>query len=668
MAANYLETISAQLAETILSKAQASTSKPFFVFIGGGRATGKSTLAAMVQKQLPKSVVISEDYYILSPEKLKKLQLHIEEPMARDSALLCSQIASLREGEVIRIPVEGPLASVPGQIYIDPDHYPIIIIEGIGVFEPMYDGLRDYSIFMECSEDLAEKRFIDRCLLNPERNPYTSDPDFPASYDAGSLAQYFRSFVLPLYYQYFVNGAAKADQTILNETSGYETLVKIEFPNGRRFFMKPPTPEDLTVRKGSTSKLSYGDLFFGGIFQASESLSPSEFASKYSHLLKIDSALNEDQIFQNILDQFFDTPDALNFLKKSAEKMPYLWKSQPDIRRGFKWADSAIKLTVERMSPDDTIEKFRQTSQLISDLIKIQSRTFGLYVFDTMDVPTFMRLLNIPASIVCDLPIAYSSQDDDGLMLRNNAALRACEMLDLTGIIDARDKDSLKDLLKFSAYAGVTFPSEASMKSQDLDAAEKEISRILQVAMNGSIAVDYCDRLIDILLRSTEVTVVLDDNGECVADLLFIQNIASANPDCRFNFLVNKNQVGVNLRADMLQILLDYPQFSYLKRAFDDERCLIITEDSVSESLSYELLSDFGRSAVERSDITYVKGQLFFETFNNISRYTAYVFVPSSSTAIAYCGRARGAVVYVCEKNETRIEVDGYGAVTKTLG
>lgn len=662
-----LDALCTSLAADICTKVNGTPSQPFFVFIGGGRATGKSTIAAALQKMLPASIVVSEDYYIFSQARLDRLHIHVEDPVARDKILLHTHIQQLKKGVVIRLPVEGPLASVPGQMFIDPQRFSIIIIEGTGVFDKEYDAVRDYSIFIECSDDMAETRFIDRCLLNPERNPFATDHAFPKKLNADALSTYFRTYVLPYYHTHFIEGARKADQILQNNRSSYEKLIEIAFPNGRTFYMKPPTQEDMTVRKGAVSKQSYDGAFFGNIFQHQKALTPHTFASRYHTYLGPVDNQSESGIMQHILNTLFDAPDATTFLKKSSETMPFLWKSQPDIRRGFKWADSAIKLIVEQLSPHNSAENFQITAELISDTIKLTSKKYGLYVFNTMDVPSFMRLLNNAATIVCGAPITHTIHNDSALMVRNQANLETCRRLGLTDPITVNDRGKLTLLLKLAAYAGITFPSEESIKSSDSDKAEKDITRTLRHAIKEKLAIDQTNRLIDILMRSKEVSIILDDNGECVPDLLFIQNIVRTNSICRFNFLLNKNQIGVNLRADMLRIILEYPEFLDLKQAFADKQCVIIEENSASESLSYELLSESGRSAIDRSKLTYVKGQLFFETFSNKSAYTAYVFVPSSSTAVAYSGYVRGGVVAVYDKYQTRIVVNDRGEVTKSL-
>lgn len=664
---NQLDITCTNLANDILNKVSQSPTKPFFVFIGGGRSTGKSTVASAIQKLLKNSIVISEDYYIFSSEELRKININIEDPKAKNIDMLCQHIELLKKGQVIKIPVEGPMANVPGNIFIDPYRFPIIIIEGTCVFEEKYDGVRDYSIFMECDEELMKKRFVDRCLLNPERNPFIDDINFPIYHDEKSLIDYFSTYILPFHRNHFINGSKKSGQIIKNEKSHHEKLVKIIFPNGRTFFMKPPTPEDITVRKGAVSKADYGDLFFGGIFQQQESISQKEFILKYKYYFNEVILSDESETLSQIMNLFFDHPDAINFLKKSSADMPFLWKSQPDIRRGFKWADSAIKFAIEKSSPDKPAEKFKQTVELISDLIKIKTENNELYIFDNMDIPSFMRLINVAASIVCGYPINYAMQEDTSLMVRNEANLRACKKLGLVKPINKDDRNKLKQLLKLAVYAGITFPSEDSMKNGNFSDAEKEISRTLKVATEGNLGIDHSDQLIEILNNAHEVSIILDDNGECVPDLLFIQNITRLNPDCKYNFLINKNQIGINLRTETLLSILEYPEFSELKKAFKRGVCKIIEEESSSESLSYELLSKDGRLAIDKSDLSYIKGQLFFETFSNKSKYTAYAFVPSSSTAIIYSGKIRGGVVLVCKKNTTRIEVDENGIVTKKL-
>lgn len=657
-----LDAICNSLATTIVEKS--NKNKPFLVFIGGGRAMGKSTMAAVLQRLVPNSSILSEDYYLFDSKKLESLGVNIEDPRARDYNTFRHHLESLKKNEIIRIPVEGLLASAPGAIYIDPRRTPIIFVEGTGVYSNVYDGLRDFSIFIDSEVSLAEERFVKRCLLNPERNPFQTDLNFPIEYEPKSLAKYFNEYILPFHLEYFSKGAEKADEIVFNERSHYEALVKIEFPNGRTFFMKTPTQEDLTVRKGMVSKTMYNQLFFGGIFSERNIVTFEEYLDRYGKLLNVTKISNEAEGLKLILNRLFDHPEAEAFLLESSKAMPFLWKANPDMRRGFKWADSAIKLAVETLTPDKAVENFQKTAELISDTLKLNS-TKGLYVFDHVDLASFSRLIYNSASIVCNKPLTYAMQDDNALMVRNLAYLEACQELGLTELTG--NSETLKNLLMVSVYAGIDYPSEETMKAGDEKAAKKEIIRILKAALREKLSIDHFDRMLKIFRVAKTATIVLDDNGESVPDLLLVQNLVHNNPQCKFNFLININQIGINIRADMLEEIINYPEFMVLRQAFDIGQCRILKEDTVSESLSYELLSPEGKGAIDKSDITLVKGQLFFETFNNKSAHTAYIFIPSSSTSIAYSGYARGGVVYVCKKGEKRIVVNDLGVVTKSL-
>lgn len=658
-----LDAICKNLADMVIEKS--GKDKPLLVFIGGGRAMGKSTMAAILQRLVPNSSVLSEDYYLFNAPKLEKLGVHVEDPQARDTKTFRHHLELLKKNEIIRIPVEGPLASAPGAIYIDPKRTPVIFVEGVGVYSDEYDGLRDFSIFIESDTSLAEERFVKRCLLNPERNPFQTDLNFPVEYEPKNIAMYFNEYVLPCYVENFAAGAKKADEIVFNGKSHYETLFKIEFPNGRTFFMKAPTQEDLTVRKGMVSKTAYGQLFFGGIFSQQNIISIEEYLDKYGALLNIPKTKSGSEALNLILNQLFDHPEAESFLLESSKAMPFLWKANPDMRRGFKWADSAIKLAVETLTPDKAVENFQKTAELICDTLKLDSGSKGLYVFDHVDLASFSRLIYNSASIVCDKPLTYAMQDDNALRVRNLAYLTACQEL---GLVDlAKDYETLKKLLMVSVYAGINYPAEETMKSGDEKAAEKEIIRTLTAALNEKLSIDHFDEMLHIFSQAKMATIVLDDNGEAVPDLLLVQNLVHKNPTCTFNFLINVKQIGINIRSEMLEEIISYPEFSTLRQAFEKGQCRILEEDTVSESLSYELLSPRGKDVINKSDITLVKGQLFFETFNNKSANTAYVFIPSSSTAIAYSGYARGGVVYMCQRDQKRIIVDDFGVVTKSL-
>lgn len=128
--------------------------------IAGGSGSGKSTVVRAITEKLKgkRVVVIPQDSYYKDSSDLsdeEKRTHNFDHPDAIDWALLCAQLAELKQGRSIRQPVYSYIScsrSKTETVQVDPAD--VIIIEGILIFtcEQLLKQL-DIKIFVDADDD-----------------------------------------------------------------------------------------------------------------------------------------------------------------------------------------------------------------------------------------------------------------------------------------------------------------------------------------------------------------------------------------------------------------------------------------------------------------------------------------------------------------------------------
>ncbi|KAI7906064.1 uridine kinase [Cokeromyces recurvatus] len=200
--------------------ADGTVAKPYMIGIAGGSASGKTSVAERILKNLnvPWVVILSMDsfYNILSPEN-KKLanenNFNFDHPSALDYDLLLETLIKLKEGKSVTIPIynfsthsrEEKTTTIYGAN--------VIIFEGVLAFhDKRIRDMMDVRIFVDTDSDIQLARRIQRDTLYRGRDV------------SGILDQYTR-FVKPAFDNYVRPTMKYADVII---PRGLENVIAID--------------------------------------------------------------------------------------------------------------------------------------------------------------------------------------------------------------------------------------------------------------------------------------------------------------------------------------------------------------------------------------------------------------------------------------------------------
>ncbi|KAI9257086.1 uridine kinase [Helicostylum pulchrum] len=158
--------------------ADGSVSDPYMIGIAGGSASGKTSVAERVLKNLnvPWVVIVSMDsfYNILSPEDSKlahQNRFDFDHPSAFDYDLLCETLIKLKEGKSVTVPIynfsthsrEEKTTTVYGAN--------VIIFEGIfALYDKRIRDMMDVRIFVDTDSDIQLARRLQRDIFHRGRD------------------------------------------------------------------------------------------------------------------------------------------------------------------------------------------------------------------------------------------------------------------------------------------------------------------------------------------------------------------------------------------------------------------------------------------------------------------------------------------------------------------
>ncbi len=184
--------------------------KPLLILVGGGSASGKSSIVQEVLEAagLNDVIIIKHDDYYLDQTNLpleKRYQMNYDHPSSLDNELLFEDLEKLLDYKPIEKPVYDFEAFTRSADIEHIDPKPIIIIEGILILEnAKIRSLADIKLFVTADEDT---RFIRRLLRDMNERGRSID---------SVIAQYQKT-VKPMFHKYIKPTKRYADIIIPND-------------------------------------------------------------------------------------------------------------------------------------------------------------------------------------------------------------------------------------------------------------------------------------------------------------------------------------------------------------------------------------------------------------------------------------------------------------------
>lgn len=182
---------------------------PFLALIGGGTASGKTTIAREVAQRTGALHLCHDRYYKDVPEPVG---FNYDHPDALDTGRLVEDLQLLVAGQAAELPVYEfkTHRRQPHTERVEPR--PLILVEGILVLQdPRLRDLAHCCVFVEAADDLRLARRILRDVVSRGRDPF------------GVIRQYLDT-VRPMHQQFVGPCRAFADLVVSGETSVDESV------------------------------------------------------------------------------------------------------------------------------------------------------------------------------------------------------------------------------------------------------------------------------------------------------------------------------------------------------------------------------------------------------------------------------------------------------------
>lgn len=184
--------------------------KPLLILVGGGSASGKSTVVSEVLEAagLNDVAIIRHDDYYLDQKDVpleKRYELNYDHPRSFDNELLFEDLQKLLNYEAIDRPVYDFEAFTRSNKIVHVEPKKVIIIEGILILEnKKIRDLADIKIYVEADDDT---RLIRRILRDMKERGRSIE----------SIIQQYETTVKPMYHKYIKPTKRYADVIIPND-------------------------------------------------------------------------------------------------------------------------------------------------------------------------------------------------------------------------------------------------------------------------------------------------------------------------------------------------------------------------------------------------------------------------------------------------------------------
>lgn len=186
----------------VLSRVEAllKTTPRALVAIDGRSASGKTTLAALLGRTFPCTVLHMDDYYLppaQRPPRWREIPAgNMDLSRLRDEALVPAGLGQ----EILSRPYDCQTGRFSGPFHLS--HTPLTVIEGSYSLHPSLRKFYDFTVFLTCSKSVQEARLRARA---PEK------------------VNTFLNLWVPLEERYFASCEVSRAASLVLNTSGEET-------------------------------------------------------------------------------------------------------------------------------------------------------------------------------------------------------------------------------------------------------------------------------------------------------------------------------------------------------------------------------------------------------------------------------------------------------------
>ncbi len=175
---------------------------PIIIGIAGGSGSGKTTLAENLHRELPGSVIISQDAYYKNLSHLsfaEREKANYDHPHAIEYSLLKQHLIELKNGRSIEQPVYNFHLHIRENKTMRIDPAEILLVDGVLLLtDPEVRELLDIKIFVDTDDDI-------RLLWRIERDMKERSRDF------NSIKQQYLATVKPMHEAFVVPSKKYAD-------------------------------------------------------------------------------------------------------------------------------------------------------------------------------------------------------------------------------------------------------------------------------------------------------------------------------------------------------------------------------------------------------------------------------------------------------------------------
>jgi hypothetical protein len=211
---------------------------------------------------------------------------------------------------------------------------------------------------------------------------------------------------------------------------------------------------------------------------------------------------------------------------------------------------------------------------------------------------------------------------------------------------------SLKEILIFNIFSGVIWWSDIEIQNK-YSASPTETVKKLKAELSKSLirelsVDDFHNFTTEVLNtnKSKKIIYFLDDNGELVWDLFFIQKIIEANKHINIVCAIHDKPISNTANYNTLSYLLEKAPNHFLRNLSNENRFKILRENNNIPAFDPRFMSSKLAQELYDSDIVISKGMSNFEKLQFVPIPTYYLFTVYSKLSTILTGFKRFSGIF----------------------